>query len=207
MGARDSRHISGSASSALGDPPPSERPSIASQVSERKARIQKVMLDLNNVDNLLSIWRTANNVDAEDRVDVITFKPLVTICEDGSVEDIADFDCLESPGLFSQLIGNPTLFHQFVLSHWKEVYSSLFVFHIQPVHEQFTCCAIHALQARNGKGTPRTVCKLKHELLAQRGSISLAMHLMMILVMTNYIKNLKRHGAFNYSNYMICALL
>jgi hypothetical protein len=116
------------------------------------------MLDLNDVDDLFSIWRTASNVDAEDRVDAIlsvdavAFKPLVTIREDGSVEDIADVGCLESPGLFSQLIANPTLFHQFALSYWKEVYSSLFVFHSQPVHAQLTCCAIHALQARNGKG-------------------------------------------------------
>jgi hypothetical protein len=81
------------------------------------------MLDLNDVDDLLSIWRTANNVDAEDRVDAIlsvdavAFAHLVTIREDGSVEGIADFDCLESPDLFSQIIANPTLFHQFVLNH------------------------------------------------------------------------------------------
>jgi hypothetical protein len=124
------------------------------------------MLDLNDVENLLSIWTMANNVGAEDRVgallsvDAVAFKHLVTIREDGSVEDIPDFDCLESPDLF----------HQFVLSHWKEVYSSLFVFHIQLVHGQLTCCAIHALQAMNGKWTPKTVCKLKqiHELLTQR---------------------------------------
>jgi hypothetical protein len=61
------------------------------------------MLDLNDVADLLSIWRTANHVDAEDRVDpiwsvdAVAFKPLVTIREDGSVESIARFDCLESP--------------------------------------------------------------------------------------------------------------
>jgi hypothetical protein len=125
------------------------------------------MLDLNDVDDLLSIWRTANNVNAEDHVDVIlavdavAFKPLVTIREESSVEGIADFDCLKSSDLFSQLSANLTLFHQFVLSHWKEVYSLLFVFHIQPVYKQLTCCAIHALQARNGKRTPQIVCKLK----------------------------------------------
>jgi hypothetical protein len=65
------------------------------------------MLDLNDVDNLISIWRTANSIDAEDRVDsilsvdAVAFKPLVTIREDGSIEGIADFDYLESPDLFS----------------------------------------------------------------------------------------------------------
>jgi hypothetical protein len=61
------------------------------------------MLDLNDVDDLLSIWRMASNVDAEDRVDAIlfvdavAFKLLVAIREDGSVEGVADVDCLESP--------------------------------------------------------------------------------------------------------------
>jgi hypothetical protein len=115
------------------------------------------MLSLNDVDDLLSIWRTENHVDVDDRVDAIlsvdavAFKTLVTIREEGSVEGIADFDCLESPDLFSQFIANPTLFHKFILSHWKEVSSSLFVFHIQPVHKQLTCCAIDTRQARNGK--------------------------------------------------------
>jgi hypothetical protein len=98
-------------------PLPSDR-LLRSKFLNGKGRTKKAMFDLNEVDNLLSIWRTANNVDAEDRVDVIlsidtvAFKPLVTIREDGSVEGIADFDCLESPDLASQLITNPTLFHQ-----------------------------------------------------------------------------------------------
>jgi hypothetical protein len=103
-------------------PLPSDR-LLQSKFLNEKARIQKAILDLNDVDDLLSIWRMANNVDAEDRVDAIlsagavALKPLVTIREDGSIEGIADFDCLESPDLFSQLIANPTVFHQFVLSH------------------------------------------------------------------------------------------
>jgi hypothetical protein len=46
------------------------------------------MLDVNDVDDLLSSWRTASNVDAEDRVneilsvDAVDFKPLVAIRED-----------------------------------------------------------------------------------------------------------------------------
>jgi hypothetical protein len=76
---------------------------LQSKFLNENVLIQKATLDLNDVDDFLSIWRTAHNVDAEDRVDAIlsvdavAFKPLVTIREDGSVEDIADFDCLESP--------------------------------------------------------------------------------------------------------------
>jgi hypothetical protein len=117
------------------------------------------MLDLNDIDDLLSIWRTANNVDAEDRVDAIVsadavaFKPLVTICEDGSVEDIADFDCLESPTCSHNLLRTQPCFTSSFSVIGKK-YTPHFLFFIEPVHGQLTCCAIHTLQAKNGKGTP-----------------------------------------------------
>jgi hypothetical protein len=58
------------------------------------------------------------------------------------------------------LIANPRSFHDFVVTHWKEAYSALFVFQIQPISNQFTCCAVHAIQAADGKGTSETVIKL-----------------------------------------------
>jgi hypothetical protein len=132
-----------------------------------KARIRNAMLNLNEIEDLLSIWRAANNVDPRHfiqvilAVDALAFKPLVTIKEDGSVDGIEAFDSLKSPDLFSQLIANPCLFHDFVVTHWKDVYSAIFVFQIQPISNQFTCCAVHAIQAAHGKGTPETVTKLE----------------------------------------------
>jgi hypothetical protein len=125
------------------------------------------MLDLSEIEDLLSIWRAANNVDPGHFIqtilaaDAIAFKPLITIKEDGSVDGIEGFDSIESPDPLSQLIANPRLFHDFVVTHWKEAYSALFVFQIQPISNQFTCCAVHAIQAADGKGTPEIVIKLE----------------------------------------------
>jgi hypothetical protein len=132
-----------------------------------KARICNAMLDLNEIEDLLSIWRAANNVDpghfiqAILVVDAIVFKPLIMIKEDVPVDGIEGFDYLKSPDLFSQLIANPRLLHDFVVTQWKEAYSALFVFQIQQISDQFTCCTVHAIQAADGKGTPETVIKLE----------------------------------------------
>jgi hypothetical protein len=94
-------------------------------------------------------------------VDAIAFKPLITIQKDGSVEGIEGLNCLESPDLFSQFVLNPLLFHDFVVTHWNKAYSTLFVFQVQPISHQFTCCAVRVIQAVNGKETPEIVRKLE----------------------------------------------
>jgi hypothetical protein len=68
-------------------------------------------------------------------VDAIAFKPLIRIQEDGSVEGIEGLDGLESPDLFSQFASNPHLFHGFVVTHWNEADSALFVFQVQPISQ------------------------------------------------------------------------
>jgi hypothetical protein len=67
-------------------------------------------------------------------VDAIAFKPLITIQEDSSVEGIEDLDCLKSPDLFSQFVSNLHLFHDFVVTHWNEAYSALFVYKFNGYH-------------------------------------------------------------------------
>jgi hypothetical protein len=115
------------------------------------------MLDLSQLDDLFSIWKTANNLGHGARipaflaVDSIAFKSLITIQEDGSVEGIKGLDCLESPDLFSQFVSNPHLFHDFVVTHWNEAYSALFVFQVQPISYQFMRCGVHVIQVVNGK--------------------------------------------------------
>jgi hypothetical protein len=65
------------------------------------------MLDLTQLDELLSISRVVNTMGPEDRiqaifaVDAIAFDPLITIREDGSVQESDDFESLESSDLFS----------------------------------------------------------------------------------------------------------
>jgi hypothetical protein len=44
---------------------------MRSKLLNEKAQIQKAMFNLNDVDDLLSIWRTANDVNTDDRVDAV----------------------------------------------------------------------------------------------------------------------------------------
>jgi hypothetical protein len=70
-------------------------------------------------------------VGPEDRiqailaVDAIAFDPLITIREDGSVQESDDSESLESSDLFSQFASHPRLFQDFVMTHWHEVSSAL----------------------------------------------------------------------------------
>jgi hypothetical protein len=147
-------------------PLPNDR--LRAKFLDEKTRVCNVMLDLSQLDDLLSIWKTANNLGPRARIPTflvvhsIAFKLFITIQEDGSVEGIEGLDCLESPDLFSQFVSNPHFFHDFVVTHWNEAYSALFVFQVQPISYQFTCCAVHVIQAVNGKGTPEIMRKLEH---------------------------------------------
>jgi hypothetical protein len=84
------------------------------------------MLDSSQLDDLLSIWKTANNrcpgarIPAFLALDAVALKPLIAIQEGDSVEGMEGLDCLESPDLFSQFVLNPYLFHDFVVTHWNE---------------------------------------------------------------------------------------
>jgi hypothetical protein len=66
------------------------------------------------------LWRKANTSSLEHKIqailaiDPIAFTPLITIREDGSVEGINSFDCLEPLELFSQFVSDPRLFQDFV---------------------------------------------------------------------------------------------
>jgi hypothetical protein len=80
-------------------PLPSDR-LLRSRLMNEKARIRNAMLDLNKIEDLLSIWRAANSVDPGDfiqailAVDAIAFKPLSTIKGNGSLDRIEGFDYL-----------------------------------------------------------------------------------------------------------------
>jgi hypothetical protein len=83
-------------------PLPSDR-LLRAKLLDEKTRVRNAMLDLSQFDDLLSIWKTANNLGPGARipaflaVDAIAFKPLITIQDHGSVEGIEGLDCLESP--------------------------------------------------------------------------------------------------------------
>jgi hypothetical protein len=104
---------------------------LRSKFLDEKTRVRNAVLDLTQLDELLPIWRAANTMGSEDRiqailvVNAIAFKSLITIREDGPVKGIDGFEPLELPDLFSQVPSHPRFFQDFVLMHWHEVYSAL----------------------------------------------------------------------------------
>jgi hypothetical protein len=67
---------------------------------------------------------------------------------------------LDDRDLFTEFLRDPQAFSQFLEKHWKDAYSNLFVFHIQPVHPASPCSVIDAYPAENGKGNAETVTTL-----------------------------------------------
>jgi hypothetical protein len=66
-------------------------------------------------------------------VDGVSFRPRVTIADDGSVEGLEDIRQLESPDLFEQYLLSPKAFTAFLTKHYSAAYSAIFAFQIQPV--------------------------------------------------------------------------
>jgi hypothetical protein len=69
-------------------------------------------------------------------------------------------DRLENPDLFSQFVANPEAFIQFLKRHWDEVYTSLFVYQLQPVNPNLPCSILHIIPALHGKATTQVIEKL-----------------------------------------------
>jgi hypothetical protein len=74
-------------------------------------------------------------------VDAVAFRPVVTITANGEVKGFEHVKHLD----------NDDLFAHFLQQYWKDVYSDLFVLHIQPVNRAFPCTVIHVYPAENGK--------------------------------------------------------
>jgi hypothetical protein len=49
---------------------------------------------------------------------------------------------------------------EFLQSHWKNAYSALFVFHIQPLNPLLSCAIINVIADAKGKGNENTVASL-----------------------------------------------
>jgi hypothetical protein len=59
-------------------------------------------------------------------VDAVAFRPRVTVAEDGEVHGLDDLVQLPDPDLFEQHLLHPKEFTEFLKTHWKRVYTSLF---------------------------------------------------------------------------------
>jgi hypothetical protein len=111
----------------------------------------------------------------------------VTITEEGEVRGLKNLERLDGPDLFTEFVKDSTAFAQFLQNHWKETYSSLFVFHHQSVNPAFPYSFIHVYPAENAKGNPQIIKKLfalKNKLDTEFGLLFLDLLLVAILVLT-----------------------
>jgi hypothetical protein len=134
-----------------------------------KLRVQQLLTNLTLIDELLRVWSLSNRVNLETShliqailsVDAVSIRPMITIYENGEIEGIEDFTKLASPGLFTQFVLHPRKSQEFIHQHWNAAYTSSFVYQVQPLSPELTCCVIHVVNAGNGKGNQQTVGKLE----------------------------------------------
>jgi hypothetical protein len=65
------------------------------------------------------------------------------------------------PRFFSQFVLNPCAFRDFLMEHFEQAYSSLFLYQVQPVELRLTCCLVHTTVAINGKRNESTIFALR----------------------------------------------
>jgi hypothetical protein len=94
-------------------------------------------------------------------VDAVAFRPVVTVDEGGRVRGFKGLNQLESPDLFSQFLTDPDAFVSFLRNHWRDAYSAMFVFQLQPVSPEYPCSILHVIPDVSGKGRPEIVDKLR----------------------------------------------
>jgi hypothetical protein len=148
----------------------------------------------------LEKWRPANLFD--DRtiilaVDVVAFRPNVTVTEEGEVRGLKNLKRLDESDLFTEFLKDPPDFAQFLQDHWTKTYSGLFAFYIRCVNSAFHCSIIHVYPAENGEGNSETVEKslaLKNSRL-NLGLLFLDLFLMTILVLTSSIRSSCGNGS------------
>jgi predicted transposase YbfD/YdcC len=134
---------------------------------------------LSPTDELLRVWSLSNRVNLETShpiqeilsVDAVSIRPMITIYEKGEIESIEDFTKFTSLDLFIQFVLHPRKFQEFIHQHWDAEYSSLFVHQVHPLSPELPYCAVHVVNARNGKGNQQTVEKLEEitEILDTKG--------------------------------------
>jgi hypothetical protein len=144
-----------------------------------KHRVQQSLTNLSLVDELLTIWSLSNRVTLDTNhqieavlaVNAVATGPVITIYENGAIEEIKNINNLTSPDIFTQFVVHPIKFHEFICQHWDATCLSLFVYQLQALTPDLACCAANVVKATNGKRNDRTVGKLEEiaEILDLKG--------------------------------------
>jgi hypothetical protein len=125
----------------------------------------EALVDLEGFGALVTRWNASHPDTANDRrvvlsVDTVSFRPRVTIADDGPVEGLEGTRQLESPDLFEQHLLSAKTFTQFLTKNWSAAYFVIFALQIQPVLPSLPCCIVHAWPRRNGKGNAKIGTRL-----------------------------------------------
>jgi hypothetical protein len=136
--------------------------------SSFQLRVSHAATDIEDMDFLTEIWRESKGIEQMTgsipvirSVDAVAFHPRITIGENGKVEGLEGFAQLEAPDLFSQFALNPCAFRDFVMKHFEQADSLLFVYQVQPIDPRLKCCLVHATAAINGNGNESTIVALE----------------------------------------------
>jgi hypothetical protein len=121
-----------------------------------------VLQDLDRLAELIQVWEKSLPPNVSDRsivlaVDVIPFRPVVTITEEGEIWGLKHLNRLDDEDIFTHLLRDPNAFAEFLHERWKDAHSSLFAFHIQPTNPISPRSIIHVYPAENGKGNQEIV--------------------------------------------------
>jgi hypothetical protein len=84
--------------------------------------LSAALVALDRVGELVERWNNSSLETQNDRrvvlsVDAVSFRPHVTIANDGSVGGLEDITQLDSPDLFEQYLRNPREFTAFLTKH------------------------------------------------------------------------------------------
>jgi hypothetical protein len=84
--------------------------------------LSEALVDREGVAELVTRWNALHPDTANDRrvvlsVDAVSFRPRVTIADDGSVEGLEDIRQRDSSGLFEQYLLSPKAFRAFLTKH------------------------------------------------------------------------------------------
>jgi hypothetical protein len=135
---------------------------LNSRFAKQRRLLSNALMDIARLPELMDLWREGipEGVTGQSvvlAVDAVAFRPLVTISEEGKVCGLKHLDTLGDQDLFTHLLRDPVAFSNFLSDHWRNAYTNLFVYHLQPINPKLPCGVIHAYAAENGKGTAKTV--------------------------------------------------
>jgi hypothetical protein len=135
---------------------------INARFAQNRRAVSAALQDMARVSEVIALWMQTVPPEIPGReivlaVDAVAFRPLVTITENGEIEGLKHLKRLDDKNLFEHFVLDPISFAQFLAEHWKDAYSALFAFHIQPLNPKLPCSVVHVYAAEHGKGGPETV--------------------------------------------------